>query len=272
MTDTHCHLNFHSFETDYDQVIQNASAAGVHTIINAGTQVSSSKWAVELAQKYQNLYAVVGVHPHHADKIETDWLKDLENLAKHPKVVGIGECGVDYFSYKSNGVVEPEDQKNVFLQHLELTHKLKLPLQIHSRTEHARKDVLEILTSIKNNLQDPPGMFHCMAGSKESLRRALNLGFYLGFDGNITYNGAPPGEPEPLRDLVAYSPLDRIVIETDSPYLTPVPHKGERNEPKYAIITAEYIADIKKISVEKVIEQTDKNVYTVFKKLKNPRF
>ncbi len=296
MIDSHCHLNFQAFEQDVDAVIKNAKAAGVHTIINVGTQVSSSQWAVDLAQKYENLYAVIGVHPHHADKLGLveeipggskispnpslikrgtkfnkdggiGWIEELGRLAKHTKVVGIGECGLDYFSYKSNGVVDPGIQKKVFLQHLEIAQKLKLPLQIHSRTEEARKDTIGILSSCKNNLLQHPGMFHCMAGSKESLRQALDLGFFVGFDGNITYDGTPPGEPLSLAELVAFAPLDRIVVESDSPYLTPLPHRGLRNEPKYAIITAAYISGIKKVSLEKVIEQTDKNVYTVFSKL-----
>ncbi len=284
MIDAHCHLNFHSFEKDYDEVVKNAIAAGVTKIINAGTQISSSKWAVDLAEKYENLYAVAGVHPHHADKIpptpftkggkrdlgaaEGNWLEDLENIARHPKVVGIGECGLDYFNYQSNGIVEPRIQKKIFIDHLELAHKLKLPLQIHSRDESARQDILEILKYHYDLLQPVPGMFHCMAGSIDSLKRVLELGFYVGFDGNITYKGIPSGEPEPLVKLVEYAPLDRIVIETDSPYLPPIQYRGQRNEPKYAIITGEFVAKVKGVPFEKVVEQTDKNVYTVFSKLK----
>ncbi len=268
MIDAHCHLNFQSFESDYNQVIKNALAAGVRIIINAGTQISSSKQAVDLAGRYENLFAVVAIHPHHADKLETTWLEKLENLAKHPKAIGIGECGLDYYKYQSNGIVDPEVQKKVFIKHIELAHKLKLPLQIHSRDENARKDILEILYAHKDLLLTVPGMFHCMAGSKGSLKKTLELGFYVGFDGNITYEGIPRGEPLSLTELVRYTPLDRIVVETDSPYLTPVPLRGQRNEPKYAIIVAEFIAKVKVVSFEKIVEQTDRNVYTVFNKLK----
>lgn len=224
-----------------------------------------------MAQRYEDLFAVVGVHPHHADKLEFTWIEELENLAKHPKVVGIGECGLDYYKYQSNGIVDPVVQKKVFIKHIELAHKLKLPLQIHSRDENARKDVLEILYAHKDLLLSVPGMFHCMAGSKEPLKKALELGFYVGFDGNITYKSVPPGEPLKLEELVKYAPLDRIVVETDSPYLAPTPHRGQRNEPKYAIITAEFIAKLKVVSFEKVVEQTDRNVYTVFNKLSSRR-
>ncbi len=269
MIDAHCHLNFHKFENDYDEVIKRAQEAGVHTIINTGTQISSSEWAVQLAEQYDKLYTVVGIHPHHADKVEADWLTQLEKLAKHPKTIGIGECGIDYYNYQSNGIVDSDIQKNIFIKQIELAHKCKLPLQIHSRNEEARKEVIKILKTHKHLLQPIPGMFHCMAGSLESLKQALDMGFYVGFDGNSMYEGLPPDEPVELTELISYTPLDRIVIETDSPYLSPLPHRGKRNEPSYAIITARFIADIKQISLEKLIEQTDNNVYTIFSKLKS---
>lgn len=265
MIDVHCHLNFHKFEEDYDAVIKDAQKEGVHTIINVGTQLSSSHHAVELADKYKNLYAIVGVHPHHADKLENDWIKDLEKLTMHPKVLGIGEIGMDYYSYKSNGIVDPALQKEALEAQIELAHRVGLPLQIHNR--HAGKDVIEILKHHKNLLQTIPGMFHCFAGDMDILKSALDLGFYIGFDGNVTYKGLAPGETVELKDLAAYTPVDRIVVETDSPYLTPFPHRGERNEPKYVIITAKFIAELKDMSFEKLVEQTDKNVYTLFSKL-----
>lgn len=267
MIDAHCHLNFHAFEEDYDEVIKRAHEAGVHTVINTGTQVSSSAWAVELAEKYENLYAVIGVHPHHADKVEKDWVEKLEHLAKHPKVIGIGECGMDYYNYQSNGIVDPSLQKEIFINQLELAYKIGIPLQIHSRHDSARKEVIEILKAHKDILQPVPGMFHCMAGSIESLRGALDLGFYVGFDGNSMYEGLPPDEPLHLKELITYAPLDRIVVETDSPYLTPLPHRGKRNEPANVIIVAKYIAELKHVSLEKVIEQTDRNIYNIFNKI-----
>ncbi len=267
MIDAHCHLNFHAFEQDYDEVIKRSTDSGVHTIINTGTQISSSAWAVDLAEKYENLYAVIGIHPHHADKVESDWLEKLEKIAQHPKVIGIGECGMDFHNYPSNGIVDPEKQKEIFVKQIELAHKLKLPLQVHSRNDKARKEVIDILKTHKHLLQAVPGMFHCMAGSKESLQDALDLGFYVGFDGNSMYEGLPPDEPVHLQELIDYAPLDRIVVETDSPYLTPLPHRGKRNEPANAIIIAQFLADIKKVSLEKLIEQTDKNVYNIFSKI-----
>jgi TatD DNase family protein len=268
MIDAHCHLQFHGFENDAEAVIHRAFDQGVTTIINAGTQVSSSQKGVALAEKYDKLYAVVAVHPHHADKVTETWIEDLRRLTQHAKVVGIGECGLDYFHYQSNGIVDPQVQKHVFESQIQLAYETKLPLQIHNR--HAGKDVLEILTHHKNLLQEYPGMFHCFAGDMDVLKGALDLGFAIGFDGNTTYKGLAPGETVELSEIAAYTPIDRIIIETDSPYLTPIPHRGKRNEPQYAIITARFIAQLKHIPFETLVEQTDKNVYTIFSRMKTP--
>jgi len=286
MIDAHCHLNFHSFEKDYDDVIKSAFKAGVTKIINVGTKIDSSEKAVELAQKYENLYAIIGVHPHHADKPllgchpefisgsrsrnkfgmtgkrSDDWIKQLETLARMPKVVGIGEIGMDYFSYKSNDIVDLKLQKEVFIKQIELAHKLKLPLQIHNR--QAGKDIIDILINHKSYLLNPPGMFHCFAGSIDVLKSALQMGFYVGFDGNITYNGLAPGEDTDLKDLVKYAPIDRIIAETDSPFLAPEPKRGSRNIPEYAIITAKFLAEIKGISFEEIEAKTTANTIKLF--------
>lgn len=270
MIDVHCHLNLHKFDTDYDQVIKDAVAAGVTTIVNTGTSIPSSRKAVDLASKYPNLYAIVGVHPHHADKsdkefegeLQTDWLEKLEELAKMPKVIGIGEVGMDFFRYKSNGIVETSLQENAFRKQIELSIKLGLPLQIHTRL--AWDDTLRILLDYKDELQDPPGMFHCFSGNIDFARKVLSAGFYLGFDGNITYDGLPPGEDTKLSDLVKFAPLDRILTETDSPFLSPQQLRGTRNEPKNVIIITEYIAHLKNTSVDQVETQVDSNFRSVF--------
>ncbi len=263
MIDVHCHLNFHAFTKDYDKVIRDAFSAGVTKIINTGTKIDSSQKAVELAEKYENLYAIVGVHPHHADKHEENWIESLEKLAKHPKVVGIGECGMDFYDYKSNGVTDPAHQQEIFEKQIEIAFQNKLPIQIHNR--HAGEKVIEILKAHKNMLSTPPGMFHCFAGSKQVLKDALQLGFYIGFDGNITYPGLAPGEHENLSELANYAPLDRIVTETDSPFLTPVPHRGGRNQPQYVILTGEFLAKVKGVSFAEIEAQTTKNATQLFK-------
>ena len=263
MIDVHCHLNFHAFEKDYEKVINSAYDAGVTKIINVGTKIDSSQKAVELARNYENLFAIVGVHPHHADKIESGWEAELEKLAKDTKVVGIGECGMDYYRYKSNDIVDPKVQKEIFIKQIELAYKLKLPLQIHNR--HAGKDILDIIINHKSCLSDPPGMFHCMSGDIDFLKKVLDLGFYVGFDGNITYKGIAPGENTELKDLVKYAPLDRIVTETDSPFLTPQPKRGSRNMPENVIIIGRFIAQINGLTLGQVEEQTTKNAHNVFK-------
>lgn len=272
MIDVHCHLNLHKFDNDYDQVIKDAMEAGVSKIVNTGTSIPSSRKAVELAEKYENVYAIVGVHPHHADKsdrefegeLQTDWLEKLEDLAGKHKVIGIGEVGMDYFRYKSNGIVEKPLQEDAFRKQIELSTKLKMPLQIHTRL--AWDDTLGIVREYKDKLQDPPGMFHCFSGSIEFTRKVLEAGFFLGFDGNITYPGIPPGEATSLSELVRYAPLDRIVTETDSPFLTPQSLRGERNTPKNVIIVGEFIAELKKIPFETVNTVTEGNFSRVFKK------
>ncbi|HMS22332.1 MAG TPA: TatD family hydrolase [Candidatus Levybacteria bacterium] len=270
MVDVHCHLNLHKFDQDYDQVIKDALSCGVKNIVNTGTSIPSSRKALKLAQDYKELYAIVGIHPHHADKsdkefegeLQTDWLKELENLAKLPKVIGIGEVGMDYFRYVSNGIVEKEVQENAFRKQIELSIRLGLPLQIHTRL--AWDDTLDILLDYKSQLQDPPGMFHCFSGSIAYAKRVLDAGFYVGFDGNITYGGIPPGEDTPLSDLVQYAPLDRILTETDSPFLTPQSLRGTRNVPQNVIIVARHIAHLKGCSYEEVDQTVLINFQKVF--------
>ena len=264
MIDVHCHLNFHAFEKDCDEVIKRAFEAGVTKIINVGTKIDSSQKAVELAKERENLYAIVGIHPHHADKLEKGWENQLERFAKDAKkVVAIGECGLDYYRYKSNDIVDPKLQKEVFIKQIELAYKLKLPLQIHNR--QAGKDIIDILISHKSYLINPPGMFHCMSGDIAFLKKVLDLGFYVGFDGNVTYKGIAKGENIDLKKLVRFAPLDRIAVETDSPFLAPEPRRGERNVPEYVIILGKYIADLKGIPFDKVDEETTKNANQIFK-------
>ncbi len=250
MIDVHCHLNLHSFDQDYDEVARRAFDAGVKAIVNTGTSIPSSIRAVELAYKYENMYAIVGVHPHHADKadqefegeLQKDWFENLRKIAQRDKVIGIGEIGLDYHTYKSNGIVDKKIQEETFRQQIELSIELKLPLQIHNRL--AGEDVVRILGEYKSRFQNPPGMFHCFAGTQEVLKDALELGFFIGFDGNITYKGIAPGETVALPDLAREVPLDRILTETDAPFLTPVPLRGQRNEPKNVIIIGDYLAQL----------------------------
>lgn len=261
MIDIHCHLNFPQFEKDIDEVIKRATDAGVEKIVNVGTSIKESEKVIGLSEKYDNLYAIVGVHPHDADKLEEGWIEKLENLAKKTKVIGIGEIGLDYFQHKV-GNVNHEIQKDVFKKQIELSIKLKLPLQIHSRK--AGNDVIKILKQYKGYFLETPGMFHCMAGDLDYLKNVLDLGFYVGFDGNITYEGLAPGEDTLLSALIEETPIGRIVVETDAPFLSPIPHRGGRNEPSYVIITANSIAKIKGTSFDEVNKNTTQNSKKIF--------
>lgn len=264
MIDVHCHMPFHAFKKDADEVIKRAFENGLGIIINTGTSLESSESAIEFAEKYEKLFAIVGIHPHHADKLSDGWDEKLIKIAKSSKkVLAIGEIGLDYYSYASNGIVEPSLQKEVFLRQVEIAHELGLPLQIHNR--QAGNDILEILNKHKDKLQKNPGMFHCMSGNVEFLNNVLNLGFYVGFDGNITYEGIAKGEDTPLPDLVKNSPIERIVTETDAPFLAPIPHRGSRNEPSHVIIVAREIAKIKGLDASAVEQQTTQNAKDLFK-------
>lgn len=270
MIDVHCHLNLHAFDDDYDAVANAAFESGVKTIINTGTSIPSSRRAVELANKLPNTYAIVGVHPHHADKadkefegeLQDNWLEKLEELAQDSKVIGIGEIGLDYHTYKSNGIVDKKVQADAFIKQIKLAHKHNLPLQIHNRL--AGMDIIDILKEHKNELKEIPGMFHCMSGDLKFLEEVLNLGFYVGFDGNITYKGIAPGETVELSELVKNTPADRIVTETDSPFLTPIPFRGSRNEPKHVIIVGKFIAEIKGIDYEEFKIKSYENARKIF--------
>ena len=264
MIDVHCHLNFDSYKNDRDEVINEAKTKGVDIIINASTDLISSKLAVELAQNYNNLYAIIGVHPHNADDLEDNWDTKLLNIAKSSKkVIGIGEIGLDYYSHNSSSIVNPKIQKSVFIRQIEIASELKIPIQIHNR--QAGSDILEILINHKSLIiNQPPGMFHCMSGNLEFLKKVLNLGFYVGFDGNITYKGIAKGENTKLSDLVANTPIDKILTETDAPYLTPEPYRGSRNTPSRVIIVAEEIAKIKRLDINHVKSETLKNAHKLF--------
>lgn len=262
MIDVHCHLNFKAFENDLEDVIKRAKEAGVEKIINVGTSIDSSIKAVELAQKYEDLYAIVGIHPHHADKLERGWEKEIESLAKKTKVLAIGEIGLDYYSYTSNGIVDPKLQKKVFEAQIEIAKNVDLPLQIHNR--QAGANIIEILRHHKSTLRKVPGMFHCFAADFDILKKVLDLGFYIGYDGNITYKGIAKGETTNLTELLNKTPISRLVIETDAPFLTPQPYRGSRNEPGYVIITAKYIAEVLDVSFDEIKRTTTLNANKIF--------
>ena len=264
MIDTHCHLNFKSYKKDYKAVYERAIQAGVEKMVIVGASLHSSQLGVELVQELPHCYASIGVHPHHQKELkqlgEKELKKQLRELIQSKKIVAIGETGFDYYTYKNYPPVteeEKEEQEKLFTIHLELAKEFDLPIIFHCR--EAMEDMLNYLVRLFEQSNQPRGVFHCFGGNKDDLKKVLDLGFYVGFDGNITYESN-----EELRQLVAETPLDRLLLETDAPFLTPVPHRGTRNEPMYITLVAKEVARIKGMTIKDVETQTSRNALDLF--------
>ncbi len=272
MIDSHAHLDFKEFNRDREDAIKRFFALGGEKIINVGCDLASSVRSVELASRHKNIFASIGVHPHDAEKLDEAGLEKLGELVLNKKVVAVGEIGLDYFRPPAGGLLK-EVQINTFNAQLDLAKKHKKPVIIHCRDAYV--EMLEILKTFKGDPVSPKGVMHCFLGSWPIAEELLKLGFYLGFTGAITYQkkssfvSAPAtpkfklGEPE-IFNVVRNTPLDRILIETDCPYLAPVPHRGERNEPSFVRHVAEKIAEIKGVSVEEIEKATSKNAEKLF--------
>ncbi len=229
LIDTHTHLDDPRFNEDREATIQRARQAGIDTFITIGCDLATSRAAVQLADRYPFVYASVGVHPHEARHIGDDWYPELRRLAAHKKVVAFGEIGLDYHYNHS----PPKDQRERFREQVSLAKELRLPIVIHTR--EAQEDTVRILQEEKAS--DVGGVFHCFSGDPWLAKEALDLGFYLSFSGIITFQNATM-----LRDIARTVPLDRLLTETDCPYLTPAPHRGKRNEPAYVSLVAQQLA------------------------------
>jgi len=269
--DTHCHLNFEVFNNDWREAADRAVAAGVTKMIVVGADLVSSERAVELAQQHPALYASVGLHPHHARQILDDRLQmteiitTLRTLAKKPRVVAIGEIGLDYHvpkesKYPAELLPITEElkmiQRELFIGQVKLAQELNKPMILHSR--ECGEEVLEILRLQMTDDGLPiKGVFHCFGGSKKYVKRIIEAGFYVGFDGDITY------VPDRLN-VAAEVPLDRLLLETDSPFLSPLPNRGKRNEPANITLVTQKQAEARGITVEEVAEATTKNAEILF--------
>ena len=229
MIDTHAHLDFPQYDKDRDKVIEEAFSSGLKAIINIGVDLDSSVKSIKLAEKYKNIYATVGFHPHDASKLSKEAFIELEKLASHPRVVAIGEIGLDFYRNLS-----PEDEQiKAFKEQIELAKKFKLPIVVHIR--NAYKKALEILSKDGRGLK---GVLHCFSGDENEAKEALKMGFYLSFNGTLTYKNSRSAE------LVKKIPLSSILVETDCPYLTPEPLRGKRNEPKLVKLVTQKIAEL----------------------------
>lgn len=249
--DSHAHLQWKSFEKDLDRVIEKAVKAGVENIITIGTSLLESKKGVQLARRYANVYATVGIHPHNAKYFNNDVAEELKQMAEEPKVVAIGEIGLDYYRNLSSR----QAQQEAFKAQLLLAKELQLPVVIHDREAHA--DVLKTISECQNKIE---GVMHCFSGSKEMAAQSIANGFYISFAGNITFPKAAR-----LQEIAASLELDKILVETDCPWLAPQKIRGKRNEPAFLTYTAEKIANLKNIPLEKVAKATTQNAYDIFK-------
>ncbi|MDT8317253.1 MAG: YchF/TatD family DNA exonuclease [bacterium] len=249
--DSHAHLDFPEYADELDAVIERARQAGVSRILTVGTTLEGSISSLEIAKKHPFIYSTAGVHPHEAASVNEATLSGIRKLANHEKVVAIGEVGLDYHYEHS-----PRDiQKKVFCDFIAMAKDCKLPLIIHTR--EAEADTMNIITSQRAG--DAGGVIHCFSGSLDMARRCTDIGFYISIPGIVTFNKATN-----VHDVVKNIPIDRMLIETDSPFLAPIPYRGKRNEPSYVVRVAEKVAELKGLSVEDVARVTTLNAEKLF--------
>lgn len=249
--DSHAHIDDSRFDSDRLETIERARENGVTGIINIGADMASSARSIALAQAHKGIYAAVGIHPHDAKAaVDADYDQMAQWVGSEAKVVAIGEIGLDYYYDLS-----PRDvQQDVFIRHIDLARQLGKPIIIHDRDAHG--DVMNI---IRKEAKGIIGVFHCYSGSLEMAKEVLKLGFYVSFAGPVTF-----AKSTKLKEIAAAVPLERLLVETDSPYLTPHPHRGRRNEPAHVRLVAEEIARLRGLSLEAVAEATTNNVKQLF--------
>lgn len=251
--DSHCHPQFSQYNNDREEVIRRALDGGVFMIC-VGTDSETSKQGIELAQKHNGIWATVGLHPNDVDKFYDFMI--YHKILEQPKVIAVGEVGLDY--YRTPEIEKQKKQKEIFEQFVDLAQKTKKPMVLHFRDSsrgsegRVHKDALEILP------KDIAGVSHSFTGNLNEAKEYINRGIYLGFNGIITF-------AHQYDEVVKYVPIDRILLETDAPYLTPEPHRGQRNEPLYVKKVAQKIADLKNVSVDDIVTKTTQNVIKLFK-------
>jgi TatD DNase family protein len=259
--DSHAHLDGKQFATDREQVISRARDAGVRNIVAIGNGDGPANFdcGIHLAEKYDFMYATIGIHPHEARLADHAAFDRMQQLARHPKIIAWGEIGLDYFYDHS----PRETQQQVFAKQMELAAAAKLPIVIHCRpsndSDNAWQDCLRLIEELWAPL-GLGGILHCFTGNWPQAKRALDMGFMISFAGNVTFPKA-----QQIRDAALQVPLDRMLIETDSPYLAPLPHRGKRNEPAFVRETARQLGELRGLSTDEVGERTSRNFYNFFK-------
>jgi TatD DNase family protein len=255
LIDSHCHLDFPDFAADLDAVVERARAAGVERMITIGTRVTKAAGIVEIAERYEDVFFTVGTHPHEAAGEGAEDFAAMRAFAQHPKCVGIGEAGLDYhYDYAPRDVAQ-----RVFRGQIALARELDLPLVIHARD--ADEDIAAILTDEMGQGRFR-ALLHCFTSSPELAKTALGLGLSISFSGVVTFK-----KSESLRAIARDVPLDRILVETDAPYLAPTPHRGRRNEPAFVVATAGVVAEARGLEPEALAAATRANTLSVFRKL-----
>jgi TatD DNase family protein len=259
LVDSHCHLDFDSLQADFAGVLSRAGTAGVETMVTICTKLSEFPRILALTEVGPNIFCSVGVHPHETDREGIDSADVLVEAARHDRVVGIGETGLDYYYMHS----DRERQQVSFRAHIEAARETGLPLIVHARD--ADEDTVAILED-EYRKGPYPGVIHCFTGTKALADKAIELGFYISFSGILTFKSA-----KPLHEIAKELPADRILVETDAPYLAPVPHRGRTNEPSYVVHTASFLADLRDQSAEAAAAQTTENFYRLFSRATRPR-
>jgi len=252
LIDSHAHLEMPDFRKDLEQVIQRAKESGVEYIFTVGTEKKDWMRALEIAYSYPSIYAILGVHPHNAKKINDETYSTLRKLCRDEKVRAYGEIGLDFYRNLS-----PRDiQLKRFREQIQLARELRLPIVVHDREAH--KETLEILKSEK--AEECGGIIHCFSGDYEMAKECIEMGFYISIPGSITFKNA-----DGFQQIIKCLPLESLLVETDAPFLAPVPFRGKRNEPSYVRYTAQKVAELKKIPFEKVAEVTTENALCVYR-------
>lgn len=261
LTDTHCHLYFDAYDEDRAAVLARAWEAGLERILVPGIDLETSRAAIALADAYPQVYAAVGVHPNSATTWEAGTLEALRHLAAHPKVVAIGEIGLDYYRNRATRPL----QVQVFREQIALAGQLKLPLVVHTRNQSPEQraciqDILQILTELRAQLPaNCPGVIHSFSGNEAEAKTAIEAGYYIGVTGPVTFKKAAV-----LRQVVASVPRSHLLIETDGPFLTPHPYRGKRNEPAYVAYIAEKVGAVLGATAAKIAQETSANAGRIF--------
>ena len=253
MIDTHCHINDEKYKHDIDIIVQKAIDSGVKKMICVGVDLETSENAILISNKYEEVYATVGYHPHESKDAPQRYIYELEDMAKNSKVVAIGETGLDYYYNISPKSI----QKNIFNEQIELSKDLNIPIIMHNR--NSDKDLLSIIESSKLDY----GVVHCFSSDWDMAEKLLKLDIKLSFTGMVTFI------KDPIEEVLKKIKLDDFFLETDSPYLAPNPHRGKRNEPAMVNLIAQKIAQIKNVPLETIVESTTKNALSFFKRLNN---